>query len=142
MGIFEVMQDSDTECYFAWNFGNLAGWPGTTGATIEWRQPPGVTAAEECLAWTELALEFVQAARGWGDIGNEIASMYKADVDGFKRFIIDRGGYARRDVSGMDSIFRGRSGRVSVVDMDDRIDYPALFEEQKKLNEEQRYEHS
>lgn len=122
------MQDRDDNCWEGWNFGNLTGWKDTTGTTIEWRQPPGVTTAAECLGWTELAVQFVQAARGWKDIGNVIGNLYQADVDGLKRFISDRGEYPGRDTSRMDDIFRGKFGRAGVVELDRRIGYTEAYD--------------
>lgn len=122
------------ECYFAWNFGNLTGYPGTTKVTVEWRQPPGVTTVGECLAWTELAVGFFQAARGWADIGTEIESLYGPDVDGLKRFMTDRGEYPGRDFSAMDDIFRGKSGSVKAAGFYERVDYPLAYDRLKELD--------
>lgn len=123
------MQDEDLECEFAWNFGNLLKLKETTGMTIEWRQMPGVTTADECLSWTELAVGFVQAARGWKDIGKELEGLYGRDVDGLKQFIKDRGGYPGRELSRTDGIFRGKSGRVRAVNYSQRIDPLEAFNE-------------
>jgi hypothetical protein len=55
---------------YAWNFENIL--PPriygiySTGKTIEWHQPPGVTTAEECQAWAHFALVFIQLARSPG----------------------------------------------------------------------------
>lgn len=121
-GFFDSMQNEDLECHFAWNFGNLLKLGKTTGMTIEWRQMPGVTTADECLSWTELTVGFVQAARGWKYIGKELKGLYARDVDGLKEFIKDRGGYPGRELSRTDGIFRGKSGRVRAVDYSQRID--------------------
>ncbi|OIW25945.1 hypothetical protein CONLIGDRAFT_647676 [Coniochaeta ligniaria NRRL 30616] len=122
-----TLEDKDDDCMFAWNFGNIAGFKDTTKMTIEWRQLPGVTNSDECLGWTELALEFVQAARGWENIGVELAGQYSPDVDGLNKFVRDRGGYPARQMARMDEIFKGKSGQVKVVDELERVDYPGAY---------------
>ncbi|OIW34290.1 hypothetical protein CONLIGDRAFT_688027 [Coniochaeta ligniaria NRRL 30616] len=75
---------------YAWHFGNIFPGPSgmeSTGKTIEWRQPPGVETADACLAWTELALNFIQAARKPG-MHNTI-DHYKPNVGGLRKFIKD-----------------------------------------------------
>lgn len=109
----------------AWNFANLCGRG--TGKTIEWRQPPGVTTADECLAWTELAVAFVRAARDWKDIGLEMKTEYTSDVEGLKQFVKGRGRGAEdlgeTGLHYLDLIFQDKSGRVSPVPTHMRIDY-------------------
>src|ERR1700709_1747639 len=56
--IVELMNDGDDK-YFGWNFLNLLE-DGKT--TIEFRRPPGVKNVNECLAWVEFTVTFVQAA--------------------------------------------------------------------------------
>ncbi|KAB5566932.1 hypothetical protein GE09DRAFT_1056396 [Coniochaeta sp. 2T2.1] len=127
-GFYDLMQNADAECPYAWNFGNLTKRPKTTGMTIEWRQPPGVTTAEQCLAWTELAVRFVQAARDWKDMavpstGVGLEMMYSRDVDGLKRFLQECGGYPGADEDRLNDIFSGKSGSEPVVDYDHRVDH-------------------
>jgi hypothetical protein len=126
--VFEVMQDDDTECRLAWNFGNLLGWEQTTGETIEWRQPPGVITAAECLAWSELAIEFIQAVKDWENIGEEVGRLYKGDVEGLRNFLDDRGIYPGRDSAVTNCIFQGKSGKVPVVTAESRVDYTAVYD--------------
>ena len=123
---FDLMQNGDDECRFAWNFANLMPGIDTTGATIEWRQPPGVTTVDDCLGWTELAVEFIHAAKGWRDIGTEVEGLYAGDVDGLKEFLGERGQYPGSDMGLLDGIFRGKAGRVSAATQ--RVDYPADYD--------------
>jgi hypothetical protein len=131
------MQDEDDECHFGWNFGNLTNRPDTTGMTIEWRQPPAVRTADQCLGWTELAVEFVQAAREWENIGDEIGRSYSPDVEGLVMFMHDLGEYPGRDMTLMADIFRDKSGRVKVVDWESRVNYSDIHDE---MDEQKRQE--
>lgn len=77
---------------YAWNFWNILGngpsGESYTGKTIEWRQPPGVQNADDCVAWAELALNFIQAAREPGV--HQVLELYVPTVEGLKAFV-DRG---------------------------------------------------
>ncbi|OIW27625.1 hypothetical protein CONLIGDRAFT_716074 [Coniochaeta ligniaria NRRL 30616] len=99
----------------AWNFKNLSEKYQSTGVTIEWKQPPGVTTAEECLAWTEFAVSFVQAARYWAGIGAEIEDSYTPDVEGLQKFVLERGECRGRNMAYLEPIFVGKTGTVSPV---------------------------
>ncbi|OIW34293.1 hypothetical protein CONLIGDRAFT_675289 [Coniochaeta ligniaria NRRL 30616] len=115
-----LMQEEEDVCC-SWNFRNLLGdKPGwkSTGATIEWRQPPGITTVEECLVWAEVAVTFVQAVRHWSSIGDEIhdvARGYTADVEGLRKAVFERGipMTPGSDVRYLDTAFKGRSGQVT-----------------------------
>jgi hypothetical protein len=126
------MQDEDNDLV-AWNFRNLlAASPGqkSTGTTIEWRQPPGISTAEECLVWTELVVAFVQAARAWPDIGEEIQS-YPAEVQGLQKFVLERGQCPGSNVEYLNPVFEGKSGKVTV-----RTSEPVFYWEEVDADEE------
>lgn len=112
----------------AWNFGNLLKEKTKgTQMTIEWPQPPGVTTAEESLAWTELGLRFVQAARGWENIGNEIEDKYRGDVQGLKAFVKDRGEFPGSEMDRVNAVFGDKSGRIEVLGPWARVDPADVF---------------
>lgn len=79
-----LLMHGDGNRYFAWNFENLA--EGKLG-TIEWRQPCAMTTYSGCIAWIELAVTFVQAARKFqGNI-----STYPSTVSGLREFLFQNG---------------------------------------------------
>jgi hypothetical protein len=86
---------SGEQSMVAWNLRHLVtrgnGGGKSTEKTIEWRQPPAVKNVRECLNWLATGLSFVQAARGWEDIGNEIKSKYSPDTEGLHAFLNERG---------------------------------------------------
>lgn len=101
--------------YYAWNFKNLY-YGGK--ATIEWRRPPGVTTAEGCLVWAELAIDFIQSARrpavAFGKYGRDVA--------GLKAFLQDGLVPGLSDERYLKPVFEGKSGclptlKVKSVDM-------------------------
>jgi hypothetical protein len=61
--MIEMMQASSDKNY-CWNFNNLL----DSLRTIEFRKPPASTTAYEALAWTELAMSFVQASVKYGSL--------------------------------------------------------------------------
>jgi len=75
-----------TDRYYAWNFANLLGIG--TEVTVEWRQPPGITTAEECLMWTELAVTFVHAALQPDSISAIRSLAYDDTVTGLQEFLL------------------------------------------------------
>lgn len=103
---------------YAWNLKNLEPRDGATGMTIEWRQHPGVTTAEEALAWAELALGFIQAARQPGahdrlrELGRDVAGLKRSVQSGLVAGVGDQRYY--------DVIFEGKSGAIDPVGPEDR----------------------
>lgn len=89
--IYKLMQDSRQ---YAWNFLNIISMIGS-GVTIEWRMPPGVTTADECFMWVELAVGFLQAARRpeTAELLRTTENSYKylPCLGGLKQFIDERG---------------------------------------------------
>lgn len=57
------LMNYESERNYAWNFRNLI-YGGKM--TIEFRRGPGVTCAEDCLAWTELVVAFTQSLQCLG----------------------------------------------------------------------------
>lgn len=103
-----------------WNFGSLIpGGDHSTDYTIEWRMPPAVKIAEGCLAWTELALNFVQAARREGthelfetdDPEDGEHEPEKPTVHDLRRFVEIGLDEEVSDPRYLEPIFRGKSGR-------------------------------
>jgi Putative amidoligase enzyme len=61
--MIEMMQASSDK-HYCWNFNNLL----DSLRTIEFRKPPASTTAYEALAWTELAISFIQASVKYGSL--------------------------------------------------------------------------
>ncbi|KAH9992557.1 hypothetical protein F4779DRAFT_609148 [Xylariaceae sp. FL0662B] len=103
----EVADLMSPDRYYAWNFDNL--YFGRK-ATIEFRRPPGVNNPDVCLAWMELTISFVQAARRHS-IGGML-SKYSPDIAGLRRFV--NGGLIMGISNShlFDSIFQGKSGAL------------------------------
>jgi Putative amidoligase enzyme len=59
------LMNNDGDRHYAWNSKNLF-YGGKM--TIEFRRGPGVTDAEHCLSWVELAVAFTKAARSFGTV--------------------------------------------------------------------------
>lgn len=106
-----------SEREYAWNFKNLEPSDGT-GMTIEWRQPPGVTTAEEALAWAELALGFIQAARQ--PRTRDRLREFGLDVAGLKSFLESGIVTGVSDRRYFNVIFEGKSGITGPVRPEDR----------------------
>jgi hypothetical protein len=53
--------------------------------TIEFRHGPGVTEAEQCLGWEELAVTSIRAATSFGTSAN--LARYGTNVQGLRQFI-------------------------------------------------------
>lgn len=99
--------------FMAWNFVKVfsSGWS-DKGGTIEFRRPPGVTNPDDCLAWMELAVHFIQAARELQGSGFRLGARYTRDVSGLRQFIHDgRPGRAPKPAY-MQRLFSGKSGRI------------------------------
>lgn len=114
--------------YYAWNFQNLY-YGGK--ATIEWRRPPGMTTADGCLVWAELAIDSVQSARRPGvDLGR-----YGRDVAGLYTFLRDGLVPGLGDERYLKPIFQGKSGSLpplQVRDVDRALMAKKAAEDQKK----------
>lgn len=98
--LHKLMQD---DRFFAWSFENLLGTG--TGLSIEWRQPPAVETAEECIMWTQLAVGFVQAARQPDTETVLRGGSYPKTASGLKLFINDRGLLPGMDKEILDLVF-------------------------------------
>jgi hypothetical protein len=106
-GVLELMNDGDDK-YFGWNFLNLLN---NNMATIEFRRAPGVTDAEDCLAWVEFTVTFVEASVQYGATLADKHWGVVANVQELKEFL------GRVTVSGgeparLRDIFRGKSGAL------------------------------
>jgi hypothetical protein len=102
---------------YAWNFTNVTeqGRRSDFNKTIEWRQPPGVTSRDECLAWMELAVSFVQACRVLELDHYTLCQIYPSTVEGLRRFIEEGFVPHASDPRYLTPIFHGRSGREPPV---------------------------
>lgn len=93
----------------AWNLSNLRFGIEEpdfgNGRTVEWRQPPGVTTAEECCKWAELAVAFVQAAMRPDTAAVLKSGEYSDNFAGLKRFVVERGQVVGRDQKYLDMAF-------------------------------------
>ncbi|KKY33577.1 hypothetical protein UCDDA912_g06478 [Diaporthe ampelina] len=75
--------------YYAWNFTNLS-WnvqKQEVDGTVEYRNPPYANNADTCLAWMELALTFVSAARKAAAHGTKIRQRFSRDLPGLREFL-------------------------------------------------------
>lgn len=102
--------------FMAWNFVNVyySGWS-DDGGTIEFRRPPGVTTSKDCIAWMELAVYFVHAARELRSSSLLSETHFTRDVRGLQDFIesgITRGVPEPRALR---RLLIGRSGRLAPV---------------------------
>lgn len=93
--------------YWAWNFDNLG--PDQIG-TIEWRQPAAIKTAKGCIAWVELAVAFVNAARGGLN-----CTKFPGTVAGLKAFI--EPGHGQMDSAWVNSIFNENITKASNVQL-------------------------
>lgn len=114
--------------YYAWNFKNLY-YGGK--ATIEWRRPAGMTTADGCLMWAELAIDFVQSARrpgvNFGQYGRDVAGLYRFLHDGLVPGLSDE--------RYLKPIFEGKSGSLAplpVREMDLALLKKKAKQDQKK----------
>ncbi|KAF9647364.1 hypothetical protein BDM02DRAFT_2704865 [Thelephora ganbajun] len=71
--------------YWTWNFENLL-YGGKM--TTEFRQPPGVIAVKDCLAWAKFTMAFCGAAIKTADSYRSL-SVYEEGVGGLKSFVRD-----------------------------------------------------
>ena len=76
------LMNPDGDRNYTWNFRNLIHGG---KMTIEFRRGPGVTTANDCLAWVELAVSFVRSARSHGT--TQQLQKYERSVKGLKDFI-------------------------------------------------------
>ncbi|KAK7736502.1 hypothetical protein SLS63_003480 [Diaporthe eres] len=102
--------------FMAWNFVNVfySGWS-DDGGTIEFRRPPGVTNPDACLAWMELAVHFIHAARELQGPGFRLDAQYTRDVAGLQQFIKDGLRGRGPKPTHLQSLFRGKSGRIPPI---------------------------
>lgn len=101
-----------TDRYVAWNFVNLK--KDYTKGTLEWRQPPGQNDAVGCLAWIELALNFVHSAASrptW----HENYTDYTQTIAGLQQFISEGiiDGVSQKEF--MEPLFIGKSRNDSII---------------------------
>jgi hypothetical protein len=92
---------------FGWNFLNLLE---NGKMTIEFRRAPGVEIAENCLAWVEFVVTFVQAAvqKGIGLSNDTGLAATVQELKGFLGTVIVSG----RQPALLEAIFAGKSGAV------------------------------
>lgn len=102
--------------YMAWNFVNVfySGWS-DDGGTIEFRRPPGVTSPDDCLAWMELAVYFIHAARELQGPGFCLDARFARDVAGLERFIRDGLSHGTPRPTYLQRLFHGKSGRIPPI---------------------------
>jgi hypothetical protein len=96
------MQDSK---HFAWNFLNI-GSVASTGSTVEWRMPPGVTTPEECFPWVVLAVAFLNAARRSTTEEALRSGVYDRDRDALLRFVRDPGTLPETGMFSLETLFQ------------------------------------
>lgn len=100
----------------SWDFTDIYRAGGT--GTVEFRRPPGVVDAEGCLAWAELAVDFVQSARWPGFCAAGIGG-YPQTVEGLEQFCYDG---VMEEVSNkkyLETLFEGKSGALAARCADD-----------------------
>ncbi|KAH8773418.1 hypothetical protein F5883DRAFT_641410 [Diaporthe sp. PMI_573] len=110
--------------FMAWNFDKVSysRWS-DDGGTIEFRRPPGVTNPDDGLAWMELALYFIQAARELQGRVSRLDAQYASDVAGLERFIHDGLSHAcgTPKPTNLQSLFHGKSGRIPPITQMDQL---------------------
>lgn len=94
---------------FNWNFMHLSSVHGK--GTIEFRQPPGVTTAAECLQWMELAIDFIQSARR-DEISIRKLYEFEPTVQGLKKFCYEGLTPGMSMQCYLDPIFDGKTGAL------------------------------
>jgi hypothetical protein len=124
-----VMLMNEGNRYFAWNFMNLDQDHLKTG-TIEWRQPAAVTTERGCLAWVELAIAFVLAARR-SDVD---CTKYPGTVEGLKEFTSNGLVDGVSDVRYLNAVFSNKTGAAALATP--RI--PSNAELETKVKEDQK----
>lgn len=104
--------------FMAWNLVNVfySGWS-DDGGTIEFRRPPGVTNPDDCLAWMELAVCFVHAARELQDPGLCLDAQSVRDVAGLEQLRHDGLSHACGTPKPryLQRLFHGKSGRIPPI---------------------------
>lgn len=95
------------ECdrYYAWNLENLKA---NSKATIEWRQPEGMSTPQGCIAWMELATCFVLSARR-PSVADKIAT-YPATAEGLRKFVEEGAVPGTSNVRNFAPLFQGKAG--------------------------------
>ncbi|OIW34291.1 hypothetical protein CONLIGDRAFT_688029 [Coniochaeta ligniaria NRRL 30616] len=127
--------------FYAWNFRNMFpesedGLNGEhcNGYTLEWRLAPGVTTAEGCLMWTELALNFVQVARQPG-AHEMLVDKKKRTVECLGEFIANSMDERVSDKRYLKPVFEHKSGRFSPVEYGSNKIFTDTDEEDKHQQE-------
>ncbi|RDW59551.1 hypothetical protein BP6252_12638 [Coleophoma cylindrospora] len=105
--LVDLMNDGGNR-YFAWNFVNLY-YGGK--ATIEFRRGPGAEDVDNCFAWVEFSVTFVQAAILSGSIRG--LEQYEQNVEGLRNFILNNT-QPLNTPQAMQKIFNGKSGSLMV----------------------------
>ncbi|KAJ0116658.1 hypothetical protein J7T55_009808 [Diaporthe amygdali] len=124
-----VMLMNEGNRYFAWNFMNLDQDHLKTG-TIEWRQPAAMTSQRGCLAWVELAIAFVLAARR-ADVD---CTKYPGTVEGLKEFTSNGLVDGVSDVRYLNAVFSNKTGAAALV----TPEIPSTAELETKVKEDQK----
>lgn len=91
--------------YYSWNFENLKR---NTKATIEWRQPEGMSTPQGCIAWMELGTNFILSARR-STAANSIEG-YAQNVSGLQKFVEEGAVGGSSEVELFGPIFRNKTG--------------------------------
>lgn len=102
--------------YMAWNFIKVYhGGRTGDGATIEFRRPPGVANADDCLGWVELAVHFIHAALQLPGPDFLLDERYPRDVAGLEAFLHDGLADGAPKPMYLQKLFHGKAGRIQPV---------------------------
>lgn len=115
--------------YYSWNFENLKR---STKATIEWRQPEGMSTPQGCIAWMELAINFVLSARR--STAAQSIEGYAQNVSGLQKFVEEGAVRGLSRVEFFGPIFSNKTG--SKVLKDARRPTAALLAKKLKQDKE------
>lgn len=102
----------DTRDY-AFNFRNLDSSLSSRPQTVEFRRPPGVTTAAECLSWTQFTVSFIMGGASSGTTTQ--LSQYSRDVNGLKKFIEASSVPGALESQLMSPIFENKSGSLKIT---------------------------
>lgn len=115
--------------YYSWNFENLKR---STKATIEWRQPEGMSTPQGCIAWIELGINFILSARR--SAAAQSIEAYAQNVSELQKFVEEGAVRGLSKVELFGPIFRNKTG--SKVLKDSRRPNSAVLAKKLKQDKE------
>ena len=93
--------------------GTLRPWRPTRAGTVECRRGPGAPTFEDCQAWIELVLLFIQACRKADSFGD--ACNCPPTVEGLKKSVYEMSSSEEEPSNALGLLFEGRSGAIASI---------------------------